>query len=363
MKLLFTLFVLLSVLLSSRVQAWGFHDALEYGSPLTCVTPKSTAMGGVWSLPSSGPASIFLNPAELSLIDRTEITVGTGLVQWHSYVHGELGFDHHDSGIALGTFSAAAGTRISDAVSIGAGISRISDFGFEGVNKLIDNIGFGLYDIIAIDILDSHGTLWELNGGVSVELADWLKAGASGGLRFGSGSWTMIHTLTDQSSPDDTTGGDWEESDLCAHLGFLMPFEFGTFGISGTNSSDRYRSRVAVGFQKDFEILYGSTIGVEFDIQSIENEPEISGRFFGYMAEMLPNTRSIYSVGFSRPSNYHKAALSISTGACIDFDRFGIDLAISWKSKSRDGHSFPDEYIAHIDDSGTYYNVGLNWKL
>ena len=105
-----------------------------------------------------------------------------------------------------------------------------------------------------------------------------------------------------------------------------MPFEFGIFGISGTNASDRYRSRIAVGFQKDFEILYGSTPGAEFDIQSIENEPGISDRFFGYMAEMLPHTRSIYSIGFSRPSNYHKAALSISTGACIDYDRFGIEL-------------------------------------
>ncbi|MCK5063835.1 MAG: hypothetical protein KAQ97_01060, partial [Candidatus Fermentibacteraceae bacterium] len=355
--------ILLSVTCPSLVLAWGFHDALEYGSPLTCVTPKSTAMGGVWSLPSSGPASIFLNPAELYTLDGTEITVGTGLVQWHSYVHGELGFEHHDSGMVLGTFTAAAGTRISDAVSIGAGISRISDFGFEGVNKLIDNTGFGLYEIIAIDILDSRGTLSELNGGVSVELADWLKAGASGGLRFGTGSWTMIHTINDESTPDDTTSEDWKESDFCAHIGFLMPFEFGTFGISGTNSSDRYRSRVAVGFQKDFEILFGSTLGVEFDIQSIENEPEISGRFFGYMAEILPHTRSIYSVGFSRPSNYHRTALSISTGACIDFDRLGIDLTISWKSRSRDGHSFADNWIAHIDDSGTYYSVGMNWKL
>lgn len=363
MKSIFTLLLIFSVACPSLVLAWGFHDALDYGTPLTCVTSKSCAMGGIWSLPSSGPASIFLNPAELSMLDGAEITAGTGLIQWHSYVNGELGFNHHDSGIVMGTFTAAAGTVISDAVSIGAGISRISDFGFEGVNKLIDNIGFGMYKIVVIDILDSHGTLWELNGGVSVELADWLKAGASGGLRFGSGSWIMIHTLNDQSVPDDTTSGDWKESDICAHIGFLMPFEFGTFGVSGTNSSDRYRSRVAVGFQKDFEILYGSTLGLEFDIQSIENEPEISGRFFGYMAEMFPHTRSIYSVGFCRPSNYHKAALSISTGACIDFDRLGIDLAVSWRSRSRDGHSFPDEYIAHIDDSGTYYNVGLNWKL
>ena len=359
-----TLFLILSVTCPSLVLAWGFHDAMDYGSPIVAVTPKSSAMGGVWSMPSGGPASIFLNPAELATLDSTVITVGTGLIQWNTYTYGADEFTQILSGTVFGLLTAAIGFELTDRISLGAGVARVSDFGFEGENLEITPDGPGRYKIYAVNNLDSHGSLWEVNTGISFELSDWLVAGASGGLRSGSGSWTNVYNLPYESVPDDTTTLDWDELDFCAHIGFLMPFEFGTFGISGTNASGRYRSRVAVGFQKDFEILYGSTLGLEVDVQSIEEDnPAVSGKFFGFFSEMIPRVRSIYSVGFDRASDYKRTGLCLSTGACIDLGRMDLDLAISWRRRSKAGFSFPERYLDNIDDSGTYYNIGLNWKL
>lgn len=351
------------LLLPSALLAWGFHDAIGSGSPLICVSTKSSAMGGVWSLPSSGAASIFLNPAELSMIDGALINTTISIVQWSENVNNAVDFDEYSSGFT-GTFTFAAGTEISDAVSIGAGITKVSDFGFDGILLFVEEIGVNSYQIFAIDVLDSQGSIWEANAGVSVVLTDWLTAGVSGGIRFGTGSWNRRHDIVDPVAIDDTTSGEWEEEDFCVHAGILMPFEFGTFGLSGTNATSRYRSRIAVGFQREFSILYGSTLGMEFDIQSMEEEnPAVSGRVFANLTEMMPHVRSTYSIGFNRASHYNRAALCLGTGATLEFGRVNLDLGISWMSRSRGGFAFPEPLVSNIDDAGTYYSAGLSWRL
>jgi hypothetical protein len=40
-----------------------------------------------------------------------------------------------------------------------------------------------------------------------------------------------------------------------------------------------------------------------------------------------------------------------------------LDLGISWMSRSRAGFQFPEPYIDNIDDAGTYYSVGMTWRI
>ncbi|MCD4776953.1 MAG: hypothetical protein K8S15_12995 [Candidatus Aegiribacteria sp.] len=362
MKLVF-LITATFIIFASAVSAWGFHDAMGNGTPIICITPKQSAMGGVWALPSSEAASIFLNPAELSMMDGTSIKITTAIAECHSYTSAELDYDHLNTG-NFGTVTAALGTEISETVSIAAGLSRVSHFGFSGISNILEEYGYCGYKIYATDLLDSRGSLWEANTGISVVISDWLTAGVSGGMRFGNGSYTLRHDIVNPIAPDDTTEVSWEESDFCFHAGLLMPFSFGTFGISGTNKTGRYDSRIAFGFQRDFNILNGSTLGVEFDLQSLEEKnPAVSGKTFICLAEMLPNVRSTYNVGFVRATDYNRAALCLGTGTCIYFGRMNLDMAISWMSRSRSGYAFPEPYISNIDDSETYYSAGLSWNL
>jgi hypothetical protein len=357
-------FIVIFMLIPATLMAWGFHDAMGNGSPVVCVTSKSSSLGGLWAMPSSEAASIFLNPAELSMLDGTRINLSGAIIQWKTYLKGQLDYDLSNSG-HTGAGTVAIGTRVSETISIGAGLTRVSDFGCNGIRDILEETGAGAFQIQAVNLLDAQGSLWEANTGLSIVANDWLTFGVSGGIRFGSGSWTLRHDIVDPVAVDDTTYGDWEESDFCFHAGVLMPLSFGTFGISGTNATDRYRSRIAVGFQKDIEILHGSTLGFEFDLQSIEEKnPAVSGRVFANLKEMIPYVRSSYSIGFIRASDYQRAALCLSTGARVTLgESTYLDLGISWRSRARAGFAFPEPMVDSVDDSGSYYSAGLSFKL
>jgi hypothetical protein len=353
---------MIMMVLPATIMAWGFHDSMWDGTPVNCVTSKQSAMGGVWAMPSSGAASVFLNPAELSMLDGFQIKLSGAIVEWRTGLFGENDFNRFDTGMG-GAGTMAFGTPISDRIAVGAGITRVADFGFNGVCTEMELIGPGLYEIYAMEIMDAHGSLWEANLGFSVTIADWLMAGFSGGNRFGSGSWEVRYDVVDPSVPDDTTDADWDESDFCFHGGLIMPFELATVGISGTNGTERYRSRIAFGLQRDFQVLNGSTLGLEFDMQSVDDDPDYGGRIFAHFQEMIPHVRSTYSLGFFRAANHHHTTPTLGTGARLDLDDVQIDVGVSWASRSRSGSVFPEPYVSRIDDAGTYYSLGLTLEL
>lgn len=354
--------LLAAVLLPSALLAWGFHDAMWKGTPVVCVTSKQSAMGGVWALPSSGAASIFLNPAELSLLRGAELNATAAMIEWRSSVYRVLDHDHLLTGSG-GAATFAVGAPLSGRLAVAAGITRVSDFGFHGFMSVLEETVPMYFEVNSIQILDSRGSLWETGAGLSCIITDRVTAGVSGGLRFGSGSYEYRNDYVHESSTDDTVEVDWTESDLFIHGGILLPLEFGTFAFSGTNGTRRYRSRLAGGFQRDFEVLDGSTMGVEFDIQSATERPAYSGRFFAHFAEMIPGVRSTYSIGFNRATDYHHTALCMGTGARIHLGNADLDLGVSWTSRSRSGIHFPEPYVDSVDDSGFYYSIGTGWRI
>lgn len=354
-----------SIIFLSVSIAWGFgfHDVLEDGYPIVCVTPASSAMGGVWSMPSGGPASIFLNPAELSLVEGTPLHLSGGVISWKTIVHCQQGFDHHESGTIPGTVTGALKFGLGDNFSAGLGISHVAGFGFDGSNMVLIEEEQDIIRIYAADNLDSSGSLWEALGGVSCRITEWLLAGASAGLRFGSGDYELDHNVLNSSVGDYTETGKWSESDFCSHVGLLLPLEFGTAGFSYVTGSDRYKSRLAGGFSKSFRLLNNGILGVEFDVLSPDDKPETSGKFFCIVSGMMPNVTSIYSIGFQQANRSHRNGLCLSTGALWDLGNLNLDFAISWRSRSRSGTAFPDSLVHDIYDSGTYFNIGTTFDL
>jgi hypothetical protein len=351
-------------LVVSQIQAFGFHDAMEFGDPLVCATPRSVSMGGVWALPSGGAASIFLNPAELSTTPPEQIMVSTGYVSWNATSEYLQEYSHRESGTIPLTATAAWSFDIGRA-SAGIGLCRVSDFSFDGVNLLFEEETSGRMYIAAVENLDSRGSLWETVAGLSIPVTDWLIAGVSAGLRSGSGHYTLEHNNITGSAGDTTITVDWDEAAFCAHGGVLVPVGFGTFAASWVSGSDMYPSRLAGGFVKQMRVLGQGSLGVEFDVLSPEDRPELSGRFVGIFPGMIEGVTTRYSIGFWQAHRHNRNGLCFATGSTVELsDRLSMDLAVSWRSRSRSGSSFPDDpYMTHHDDNATFFGAGLTAGL
>ena len=353
--------VILLALLMASAEGFGFHDAMEDGYPLVCATPSSVSMGGVWALPSGGAAAIFLNPGELSLQDSERFLVSTGYVSWSSTTEYLQDHNHKESGTIPLTVTGAYSFNIGS-VSAGIGISRVSDFSFDGVNLIYHEEEQGILKVYAVENLDSSGSLWETVAGVSTGLCDWLYVGVSSGLRSGSGDYTYNYNVLTSSATDTAYTAEWDEAALCAHAGILLPFEFGTFGASWVTGSDMYPSRLAGGFVKQMEILGEGSLGVEFDVLSPEDGPEFSGRFIGIFPGMIEGVTTRYSIGFQKADHSHRNGMCFATGSTVSLgERLALDLAVSWRSRSRSGTSFPDDpYMTYHDDNATFFGAGLS---
>jgi hypothetical protein len=177
--------LLLTLILSSRVWAWGFHDAMENGTPINALTPQHCAMNGASALPSSGVSSLFLNPAELSLLNSPVVSASISVVKWNSEVDGPYRLPVFDSGNS-GSFSIAAGVPVMNNLYLAMGMARVSDFRYnKGLSVLYEQ--GRMYNIQALQMLDSQGSLYEANAGASMAFSGWLHAGVSVGMRFGKG--------------------------------------------------------------------------------------------------------------------------------------------------------------------------------
>ncbi|MBD3277889.1 MAG: hypothetical protein GF388_06295, partial [Candidatus Aegiribacteria sp.] len=210
--------VLPVLLIAASVWGWGFHDAMGEGNPILSITTRQSSMNGARAMPAGGAASIFLNPAELSLLSGAEFTASAAMVQWKAYVQADMDFDYRDTG-SSGSGTLALGFHLSKDMSAGVGITRIADFGFNGSSNIIKELPGGGWEVETVQILDSWGSLWEAGAGTSYSAADWLTLGLSGGVRFGSGAYTHRWDNTDPDLPDDTTEVEWSTADPFIHAG------------------------------------------------------------------------------------------------------------------------------------------------
>ncbi len=341
--------------------AWGFYDSMEYGTTLVSITPTTAAMGGARALPGAGGASVFLNPAELAGMEGVELQAASGWIQWSSDVRGLNEFEHGETGTMLGPACATLRFGLPGDLAGSVGFASVADFRFDGTNMVLSEPWPGRYEIVAVDNLDSRGSLWEICAGFGGFLTDRVAVGLSGGLRSGSGDWELFHNVL-EGGVDYTVTGSWEEAAGCVHVGALVDAGIATVGLSAVTGSDMYRDMVSVGVQRRMEPLNGP-VGCEMTVQDVSGDSRITGTAFVAVNGLVPNVRNVYSVGFDRVPEYSRAGLCMGTGATLDLRALTLEMAVEWRTTGRAGHSVPDSLVTSVDQSETYYLAGLTWDI
>ncbi|MFO8183271.1 MAG: hypothetical protein R6U39_03785 [Candidatus Aegiribacteria sp.] len=339
---------------------YGFHDALSYGNSIDVLSLRSAAMVGIRVFGSEGATSLFMNPATLHNVGRLNISASTSSMAWTEEVVDSTSVTQR-SGSGIGGLTGAVAYRIGPDLVFGAGVARVSDFQYDGTHFLPENPSHPGIDIV--ETLVATGGLWEALGGVSWSLNDNMKAGVSGGLRFGEVSYEYAYDAKYTPVVDSTSVWSWDLSDACYHAGFVVGDDLMSAGASYTSGSeDRYHSKLSIAGRARAEHIGNTTMGFEGEIVS----PFDRNYFNGKLSLETPIRREISlmaGVGFNEGENMRKVGMAFSVGGNYTSDRIRVEVALSHIGRSRQSTSFPDEYSDHVDDSWTHFCIGLQYMI
>lgn len=353
-------YVLIITGLPSLALGYGFHDALSHGNSVDVLSLRSAAMVGIRVFGSEGATSLFTNPATLHNVGRLNISVSASTMAWTEEVVDSTSVTQR-SGSGMGALTGAMAYRVGPDLVFGAGVAKVSDFRYDGTHFLPENPSHPGIDIL--ETLVATGGLWEALGGISWSLNDNLKAGVSGGLRFGGVSYEYAYDAKYTPGVDSTSVWSWDLSDACYHAGFVVGDDLMSAGASYTSGSeDRYHSRLSIAGRARAEHIGNTTMGFEGEIIS----PFDRNYFNGKLSLETPIRREISlmaGVGFNDGENMSRVGMAFSVGGNYTSERTKVEVALSHIGRSRQSTSFPDEYSDHVDDSWTHFSIGLQYMI
>lgn len=353
-------YVLIIAGLPAVALGYGFHDALSYGNSVDVLSMRSAAMVGIKVFGSEGATSLFTNPASLHNVGRLNISVSTSSMAWTEEVVDSTSVTQR-SGRGIGGLTGAMAYRMGPDLVFGAGVAKVSDFQYDGNHFLPENPSHPGIDIV--ETLVATGGLWEALGGVSWSLNENIKAGVSGGLRFGEVTYEYAYDAKYTPEIDSISVWSWNLSDACYHAGFVVGDDLMSAGACYTSGSeDRYYSRLSIAGRARAEHIGNTTMGFEGEIVA----PFDRNYFNGKLSLETPIRREISlmaGVGFNEGENMSRVGTAFSVGGNYTSDRIKVEVALSHIGRSRQSTSFPDEYSDHVDDSWTHFGIGLQYMI
>ncbi len=354
--------ILLLMMVSGTVFAFGYVDAHGNGSGIPGYNAVSLALGGARAIGFGDALSVLTNPADIYRIPGTSISMSIGPAVIREMVEDSLG-KHDRTWMALGNLSAALKLQVSPEFAVAAGVARISDFSYDGIYYDYDQDPGPAYgQIIEVRELKVTGGLYESAAGLAWRPATWLNVGLSGGLRFGSVSFDS--TFTDRRDPENDTlvSTSFEESDFCWHGGVVLPLGLSRLGLSYASASDHYDARIAGGALLYTNDSRQGAFGAEVEMIDPGDTNALLIRVLG---QFTPSTNFTVrgSLFFGdRGDEIDREELGIALGTGISFGKLTLNGGFSWSSVDREALAFGYEAPEDIKDSPSIVSVGLTWN-
>ncbi len=352
--------LLLTLLLApAQAYAFGYGDSEAGGTVLPGIHAVSMSLAGARAVGFGDAASVFLNPADIYRVPGRILNVSGGGAVVTELMEDTTGRYSRNYG-ALGNMCVAAKLDLASGISAAAGLARLSDFTYEGIRYFYE-------DPIEQDLLTtsesqrSSGGLWEASLGSAYKYGP-VVLGASGGLRFGSASYTFTTTdYVEETQTDSTWTRDFG-TEGCFHLGLMVPFELNRIGISYASETEWYADRLSMG-----AVIYtGSSnmgaFGGELELADTSGDTEYTGRVFG---QYSPSSSFTFRLGLfitQRPEMTESEKLGFSLGGMIGLGSLSIDFSYAWSKDERESDIFRNPAGGYyVSDKPSVVSVGFSW--
>lgn len=337
--------ILAVVFVSGAVFGFGYNDSFTNGTPIPGMTARTASIGGLRSQPTMSPAGLFMNPAELGLLDGLNLSIDSGMLRWTETVFDMIGANRGGQilGAATGAFSMRTGP-----VVLGAGVAKVADFDYAGTHNSYNPYSGNLD---SVEVAYVSGSQWEYLSGASTRLFGGVFGGVSAGVR-------TIRAEYDYFLSDKTFGGtdstaQWALSgnEFCWHAGLVTLSDLASAGISYSSGTENHYPSLAFGGSILSPHINNTRTGFEAEIIRPFFRNDFTGKLF--IESPLTSRFDIRTaVTFNESYQSSRTSLGFSLGGGY---RFGDDLDVSvgclLSSRSRSGGAFPGEDAEKIDDS------------
>ncbi len=351
------LYSLLFTTLVGQAVGFGYFDSMTKGTILPCLSPAHTALGSLRAVGIVEPTSIFINPAQISLLPAT-VQLSGASIHWSERV---MQSDINKTLRTMNKYNngtAAVVVPIGSFV-IGGGIAKVGEFSYEGSHTVYDNPDD---PELGVAVLYADGSQWEALASVSKIITGPLSVGFSGGVRMVSADYSYFFNSHQSFLPDSSSVWAVEDTSFAWHAGLALTGELFKSGVSYSSSTDYMEDIIAFGGSALAEHLKNTTVGFEAQIAS----PFDGNRFMGNLYVQNPLTERLNvltSVSFDDQRVANRAGLGFGLGFNLAYDRLTIGGGVLNRFKARKNSAFPNEQSDRVDDSSLSISMGLSYEF
>jgi len=349
-------FLLVTIFIGQSL-GFGYFDSIHSGTIMPGISPTSTALGSLRALGINEPVSMFLNPAQTANLSST-VQIAGASIHWKEKVI-ESDIDKTVRTFITNGNGSLAFVQPVGEITLGAGLAKIGEFGYEGIHTLYDDPEDPELGVV---VLYADGAQWESVGQISTSITEEFSVGFSAGIRMVQADYEYIFNSHQFLLPDSSAAWSIEDKAFAWHGGLAYNGDMFQSAASYSSKTDYMYDILAFGSSALAPHLNNTIVGFEAQVSSLADDSKFLGNVFiktSFTKEVL----ALISVSFDDNRVANRAGLGFGLGIEATYDKFALSGGILNRFRSRKNTAFPAEASDRVDDSFTALSLGFSYFL
>lgn len=349
-------FLLVAVFIG-HAPGFGYYDSRHIGTIMPGLSASNIALGSLRSLGEHEPISMFLNPAQTARLSPTIQLSGASINWQEKVIQSDI-----DKTVrtfwTIGNGSFACVLPLGH-VTLGAGIAKIGEFGYDGVHTLYDDPDEPELGVV---VLNADGAQWESVGQISASINEQFSVGFSAGIRTVNADYEYYFNSHRFLLPDSSAEWSIEDQAFAWHGGLAYTGEIFGSAVSYSSKTDYMYDILAFGGTALAPHLNNTIVGFEAQVSSLSEDKKFLGNVF-FKSALNEQVLALVSVSFDDNRVANRAGLGFGLGLEATFDDFTFSGGMLNRFKARRNTAFPNEASERVDDAFTALSLGLSYTF